>query len=233
MNHSEKENINDIWSEVPGNIEILKTQLMETSPTTDAISGSTTISSAYVYGYIADKSQCFEYDEKYNKIKSNFFEVTMNSTLKDDVLLLLKNLHLDCPRKGKKSALELFKVAHEAYERPVIENNPDITSLIPIRESIITAIQELIRLCPKQEHIGSSYVLKISFIANQLKKDLISDMIVQKWAEEWNDINDKDLSASKDEKISREEWGHKLHRATQFFYSFLSGLDPTKIRKMK
>jgi len=150
---------------------------------------------------------------------------------KELVITLLHDFHLDHAHPGKKSPLELFEIAHYAFENPISTNNPTITSLIPMREAIQSTIDELIRLRPTQKPTGSSINKKFKAIFEQLAKDRISETIVQELVDQWQDINDNDLSAAKRHKITREEWIQKLSRATVFLYSLLSYLDVSKLRK--
>jgi hypothetical protein len=228
------ENIEEVavlWSEVAKQTEYSYRWLEEAYPSTDAASGTTSLTSTTTIGIFSKKIDPFSTDPSFRDAWDRYIEVTNRPELKEEVIDLIRDFHLDIPPKGKKSALELFQTAHRAFEIPISKNNPVITSLVPMREAVESVIDELLRLRPKQEVTGSSYSKKILSIGFQLRKEIISDVVVQEWADQWYDISDKDLSASKRYEMTREEWGRKLNRATQFIYSFLTGLDPKKLRK--
>jgi hypothetical protein len=143
---------------------------------------------------------------------------------------LLKTFRLDKARKGKQSPLQLFNTAHEAFERPVSNVDPVITSLIPMRECIRLVIDDLLKRSPGQEKTGNDYFKLIS-IGKRSKRDTIPLDTFESLAEIWHkDISDKELSDAKEAYIGREEWSRRLQRATQFLFSLLSGLDPTKLK---
>jgi hypothetical protein len=100
-----------------------------------------------------------------------------------------------------------------------------------MREAIEASLDELLRLRPVQQAGGHGNRNKINAICAQLKEDSVSDLVVQEWGDQWHDINDKDLSSSKRQNITREEWSRRLNRATLFIYSFLSGLDSSTLRR--
>jgi hypothetical protein len=173
----------------------------------------------------------FEVNPDFHEAWSHYIVVTSRPTLKDEVTNLLRTFYLDIAPSGKQSPLEYFETAHRAFESPISEGNPAITSLIPMREAVETALDELLKLRPQQEATGKSHGKKISFICKQFKKDAVSDVVVQEWVDQWQDISDRDLSASKRYRMTRDEWNRKLNRATLFLHSFLTGLDPHKLRK--
>jgi hypothetical protein len=159
-------------------------------------------------------------------------DVVSRVTNKDKVMELMVAFGLDTAPQGKKSPLELFQTAHAAFEKPVAEGNPIITSLIPMRESIQLSIQELLRKRPKQEPSGKQSD-KIRSIAEQLKRDSMSTYTIDHWADQWCELLDNNLSPAKEQDISREQWQHRLDQATLFVQSFLTGLDAAKMRPQR
>lgn len=231
LSPSEIEDVGVIWNEVAKQTEHSYHWLEEAFPSTDAASGTVSLTSTTTIGIFTPKLVPFSGDPTFTDAWSHYIEVTSRPTLKDEVIVLIRAFQLDIAPPSKKSTLELFETAHRAYEIPVSKRNPVITSLIPMREAVESAIDELLRRRPQQAPSGSSYSKKILSIGNQLKKEIIADVVVQEWADQWHDISDKDLSASKRHQMTRAEWSHKLNRATQFLHSFLTGLDSTKLRK--
>jgi hypothetical protein len=146
----------------------------------------------------------------------------------DEVKILIKAFRLDTPPSGKKSVLHLFESALEAYKSPVTQNNPVITSLIPMREAIELAVAELLKKRPHQEPAKNDYE-KILSIGKQLQKDDIDIETIQAWANQWKELKDK-LSAAKNQEMDRSEWGRILNLATIFLKSFFLGLEPEKIK---
>ena len=154
----------------------------------------------------------------------------------ENTLLLLRQFGLNKAPIGKKSSVELFETAWAAFEKPVTPDDPDITSLLPIRQCINETIKALIQLRPFQEPAGSQYD-KVVSIGKQLKHDGISVDEIKSLAHIWYQKEGKGLvdklSGSKDIKITREEWRSSLRRATLFLTELLQSLDPAKLRKRK
>lgn len=220
-----------LWDEVSRQTGYIQSSLKEVYSITDAVSGTASLTSVTISGILSRDIIPFSADPSFRDAWVHFTEVTNRPTLKDEVINLIRTFHLDIAPPAKKSPLELFQIAHRAFEFPVSQSNPVITSLLPMREAVESALDELLRLRPRQEVTGSSYSKKILSIGTQLKKGIISDVVVQEWTDQWHDISDKDLSASKRYQMTREEWSRKLNRATQFLFSFLIGIDPSKLRR--
>lgn len=224
------EEIGIVWNELSKQTEHVYEWLDDTYSDTDTAAGTASLTSVTTTGVLFSKIVHLPSDSSFKAAWSHYTEVTNRPNLKTEVIELIKSFNLHRSPQGKKSTLELFKIAHEAYEFPISQDNPVITSLIPLRESIESAIDELMRLRPRQEKTGSSYRKKLLSIGTQLRKDTITDIVLQEWGDQWHDISDKDLSAAKRYNMSRDVWSIKLNRATQFFHSFLTGLDPKKLR---
>jgi hypothetical protein len=171
-----------------------------------------------------DKSSHKKIIDKYHRIE----ELTQKNANEAEIMNLMKDFGLDKSIKGDKSALEQFQIAQEAFKKPVKEENPASTSLVPMRECLRTTIDHLLRRRPKQE-VTKREEEKIISIGMQLKGASISQNIICSLADKWKTIL-RDLSSSKEESISREEWQYRLNQATIFLKSFLTALDPQKCR---
>jgi hypothetical protein len=72
----------------------------------------------------------------------------------ENVIELMKNHDLDKAAIGKKTPLELFETAHNAFNKTVDQSNPAITSLIPLRESINSVLAQLRKYQIKKDERG-------------------------------------------------------------------------------
>jgi len=160
--------------------------------------------------------------EKYNKIE----EIISKNSKETEVISLLKEFELDQAAKGRKSALEQFQIAQEAFKKPI---NPASTSLIPMRESIRTTIDFLLKRRSKQEKTGNERA-KIISIGKQLKRDTVPEEPIESLSDKWVELLDKYLSSAKEESISRDEWRNRLAQATIFLSSLLNALDVKKCK---
>ena len=157
-------------------------------------------------------------------------EFVSRPSQKDDVIQLIKEFGLDIPHQpNEKSPLELFETAHEAFARPLTQDNPVSTSLIPLRECIGSVIQGLIFMRPSQEE-ASNWKKKIISIGKQLKKDSLPDEVVDELAEECHSLIN-DLSGFKTGDINREDWLIWLNRGTSFLNSLLKGLESSRLSR--
>jgi hypothetical protein len=155
--------------------------------------------------------------------------VISKASTQDEVASLMRSLGLHTSAPGRKSALQQFHTAHESFTNPNGDSKPVITSLIPMREAIRLTIDELLRRRPKQERTPRWWD-KIMSIGNQLSYPSISLEQIKSWASICMTELDVSLSPAKDQAITREEWSRRLTTATLFLKSFLSGIDPAKIR---
>jgi hypothetical protein len=147
---------------------------------------------------------------------------------KDETILLLKKFGFDRGHGDDRSPLTLFEVGYAAYENPVTEENPSVTSLIPVRSCIDSMVADLLRRRPSQEP-AQGKIKKIQSIAEQMKFDIIIVEVVNHWANEYHELSDV-LSTAKTKSMDRNEWRIKLQRAMNFIIGFLKILDPEKIR---
>jgi len=219
------------WNQIAEQTTHIRFVLEDVQPTTDTVSGTATLTSVTTSGVISRNIAPYIHDPNFDHSWGHFIEVTSRPEKKLEVIRLMKAFRLDIPPAGSKSPLDLFQTAHQAFEAPVSKSNPVSTSLIPMREAVEASLDELLRLRPEQQAGGHGNRKKIAAICAQLKKDSVTDLMVQEWADQWHDINDKDLSSSKRQHITREEWSRRLNRATLFLYSLLIGLDSSRLRR--
>lgn len=231
MPDNDIEKISELYGKAYRDLELMESPGRKISALSDTAGGTVFMGNVIASGVINNPGIDFQRFAVDHTALENFNTSMSRPEYKESVIKLLHDFHLDLAHPGKKSTLELFEIAHNAFENPVSINTPAITSLIPLREAIESAIDELIRVRPTQQPTGSSQDKRIKGIFEQLRKDTVDDIIVQKVVDQWNDISNHDLSASKRYEITREEWKQKLSRATLFLYSFLSYLDVSKLRK--
>jgi len=150
---------------------------------------------------------------------------------KESVLSLLRHFGLDKAVFGKKDAAQMFETSWAAFERPVTDSSPVITSLVPVRECIKETIEGFLRRRPKQEATKNERA-KILSIGSQLAFDAVGSVEIESLASRWSDKGQllDELSRSKDADWSREEWQSVLRRATLFLRELLQIVDPKKLR---
>ena len=195
-------------------------------------SGTASTASASVAITIGSANQAVPYlphelQEPTKTAISNFYLVVSRNEVKEEVISLMQSFGFDKGIPGKMNAMELFLIAHQAFERPVSETDPVSTSLIPMRESISSIVAELLRRRPVQEKTGNNYNKILSF-GLQLKRDELRENVVREWASQWDKLVDE-LSQAKQGGLSRDEWNQRLQRATLFLNGLLKGLDPSKM----
>lgn len=164
---------------------------------------------------------------------NNLSQVINRLANREEVLAIMSEFGLANAAPDKQSPIELFQSAWAAFEKPVTENSPVITSLIPMRQSILDTVEALLRRRPKQEP-AKSHEAKIISLGSQLAREGISMDEIMSWAVRWGAKGGSglvdELSGSKDKKYSREEWNDLLRRATLFIRELLEGIDPAKLR---
>jgi hypothetical protein len=213
-------------------IDGLQTLSMDVVSSTNSTAGSATLSVTGTFikmpaGMIGSLSVGPEAQGAIDKLYSVAGRMADASRVEE----LLKEFGFDKAPKGIKSPLELFQTAHAAYEKPVIQKDPISTSLIPMRECIEAVIAELLKRRPTQEEAKNEQA-KIMSIGRQFKRDTILLDTIDSLARQWHEkIQNKELSAAKQQDITREEWSIRLQRATQFLFSLLSGLDIVKMKR--
>ena len=160
---------------------------------------------------------------------ANLNRVLSRSADAQEVAGIMAELGLDRAPPGGEAPLGLFMTAHHAYENPVSGDDPASTSLIPLRESIHASIECLLKRRRRQEEAKREWD-KVQSIGRQLKRSGTPDSQVDSWAFQWASQLKLALSPSKQESITRDEWGIRLVRGTLFLKAFLGGLDPAKLR---
>ena len=203
------------------------------SPVVNSTSGSVTVTSSDVFNY--EKIGLYaseDHKKQAEEAIDNINQITQRIADKNQVIESMKLFNLDKAFSGEKSPLELFTTAHNAFEMPIQENDPVITSLIPIRESINLMIEHLLRERTTQEPCGNERE-KIKSIGRQLKKDSLEENVVISWADQWHIMKGEDLSSSKNKAISRKEWQYRLNKSTIFIKSILEGLDNSKLKSKR
>jgi hypothetical protein len=221
------EGLINVWSSVANQASKLNVDLGNIQPTTDAVSSTTTVSTTIISGSYLN-SGLYVDDSEFQSAWKPYLEFVSRPSQKDDVVQLLKEFGLDIPHMpNQKSSLELFETAHISFAKPVTQNDPVSTSLIPLRGSIENTIQSLILMRPHQEETRG-WKKKIISIGKQLKKDSLPDDVIDELAEECHSLID-DLSGFKTGDIEREGWLIWLNRGTSFLNSLLKGLDSSKL----
>ena len=221
------EGLINVWSSVANQVSVINMNLGAIQPSTDSSSGTALVSNTIISGAYTNNRLIVDNPE-FPSVWMPYVEFVSRPSQKDDVIQLLKEFGLETPHKtGEKSPLELFETAHEAFAKPITQDNPVSTSLIPLRGSIDNAVQSLILMRPHQEETGS-WKKKIISIGKQLKKDSLPDEVINELAEECHSLID-DLSGFKTGDIERKDWLIWLNRGTSFLNSILKGLDSGKL----
>lgn len=159
----------------------------------------------------------------------SFKTVVFRGAREEDVVSLMRGFGLDAPYEGETSAIDQFKTAMAAFAIPSVGNGTATPSLISMRSAITMTVASLNKRKPVQKPTGGNEQEKIQSIARQLKREGISQEIVDRWATEWGDLNNR-LSEAKTGDISREDCESRLIRGASFLKALLEGLDPTKLR---
>jgi hypothetical protein len=155
---------------------------------------------------------------------------------KDEVEDLMREFDLDKPHANKKSPLEQFRIAWAAYETPVTDTSPSITSLIPMRECIKDTIEDMLRR-RRTNSPASSWRQKIISIGNQASSAGYKPINFIDLADQLVHPNnhrlslESRLSSAKDEDLDRDHWLDLLRRSTLFLKALLLSVDPKRLRK--
>jgi len=124
--------------------------------------------------------------------------------------------------------VEQFQAAWKHYETPVTDGGLANSSLIPMRESLHSIVEELLKRRQHQEASGKN-LAKIDSIGRQLGLDGTQASTIERWAQEYDNLVNV-LSSFKQKTVERGEWKDLLVRASLFLKSFLKGLDAKKFR---
>lgn len=221
------EGLINIWSSVGSQVSHINANLEALSPSSDAAVGTASTTSVIISGAYINK-ELYTDNLGFQNVWKPYVAFSSRPSQREEVTKLLVEFGLDVPHKPEdKSPLELFITAHDAFEKPLTQNNPVSTSLIPLRGCIDNAVQSLLLMRSYQEETGS-WKKKIDSIGKQLKKDSLPDDVIDELAEECHSLID-DLSGAKTGNISREDWLVWLNRGTSFLNSLLKGLDSSKL----
>jgi hypothetical protein len=136
----------------------------------------------------------------------------------------LKRHGLNNSAPDRKSALDLLRESHHAFQL----NGSPAAVLLPIRESINTAISELLKRRPKQERT-KTISAKILSIGGDCMKTGFNRSDLETIAKEAEDVIDK-LSPAKQLHMDREIVRIHFSRACSFLAGFLEIIDKTKLR---
>jgi hypothetical protein len=224
---ADTEKLIDNWTFNLGSVTQVNNNLLKVRQTFDYSSGSpsgafNTTSVAHTFIYSDDPIKVKAYKQ--------FLKVVNLPERRRSVINLFHELSLDQPLNGEISPIAQFEIAFEAYDHPVTDTDPAATSLVPMRECIRTLLGVLLKLRPTQESAKPERE-KIISIGKQLCKGGNSESVIIEWADQWDRLDNLDLSPAKNVPISRDEWTDRITRATLFLESFLSGLDRQKFRK--
>jgi len=221
------EGLINVWSSVANQASKVNMDLGNIKPTTLAVNSTATVSTTIISGSYINNGLYVD-DPEFQNAWKPYVEFMSRPSQKDDAIQLLREFGLDIPHMPtQKGPLELFETAHTAFAKPVTQNNPVSTSLIPLRGSIENTIQSLLLMRFHQEETGG-WKKKICSIGKQLKKDSLPDEVIDELAEECHSLI-HDLSEAKTGEMEREDWLIWLNRGTSFLNSLLKGLDSSKL----
>lgn len=140
----------------------------------------------------------------------------------------LIRLSLDTSSSSKQSALSQLRQAKEAFLRPVTSEISPAAILIPIREAINTAIDDLLRRRPFQEEAKNRFK-KIISIGTQCGKMHLPPNQLEVLAKQAETIMDE-LSSAKTDKMNREKVRMLFRNACTFLTAFLEVIDEVSLR---
>lgn len=172
LNSAEFEEIEVIYHEAAKQLEYSFKWLNEAYSSSDTAAGTISTTASTISTFISKRIILDGEEISFENGSYDFNKIVNRPEIKANVTKLMRIFHLDISHPGKKSPLENFQIAYHAFENPVADNSPAITSLIPMREAINSTINELLHSRPKQEMTGISDKNKISSIGKQLKKIL-------------------------------------------------------------
>jgi hypothetical protein len=148
----------------------------------------------------------------------------------NSVVALLKELGLDHAHGNFLSALQHFKTAHTEYMVNAASHRQGTTWLIPIRECILTVLDALIRQIVPQERV-KGIDNKVLHILEHFSVSGSQEEHIRNLSAECKRILEEGLSSSKQKMLSRSESESILLEATMWLRSFLTLIDPGKLRK--
>jgi hypothetical protein len=155
---------------------------------------------------------------------------------KHETLTIMRDFELAQPPAGKRSPIEQFETAWAAYDKPVTDSFSANTSLIPMRECIETAIDELLKRRQRQERIHGGWFGKIVALGKECGREGIADDHFLELAQQWQKATETNmaiqnvLSSAKTANYMRPQTLVELNKATVFLKALLLALDPAKLR---
>ncbi len=176
------------------------------------------------------KVEASAHSESAECIFKHIEEQTTKSHEKDALVSLIQSLQLDSLQKGKRSSLQQLETAYKAFEITVDTSTPSLTSLIPMRECILQIIDILLKNRKRQEKTTSTS-RKVTSILIQLKRDSVSEKLIEDLAIQCKDILDNRLSPSKNTTVTRLQWQKSLVVSILWLKAFLLAIDPNKMRQ--
>lgn len=219
------------WENLSRSLKIAQQGIMEIYlPMFYSTSGTTTISSAFVYEpQIIFKSIPPTVWPAVEEALATIRRIITREADEKLLVDLMISFGLDTSESGKKSPVELILTGFQAFKAPVNENNPVSTSLIPIRTAIENTINKLLKQ-KQTQGVTKNWHAKILSIGDQLRRDEISIETIESLAHNWDQMLDKYLSSSKEQNIKRDEWEMRIKEVILWFRSFLASLDSKKFR---
>lgn len=244
---------------VPGTedaISRLETALSFTRDRADAVTAITTASTVSTSGSAAFADSDYLSDDDfinslpgenritYRESLKDYYQVLHSGDRRENVEKLIGKLGLDSRMsfngEERMSVAENFRTACEAYEKPVYQteedDSPAQTILLPLRSAIDDAIERLYQRRPKNTPLDKppnqdTQKAKIISIGEQLRYDSVPIPTIREIAEDWpKRVKKKLLTRSKGDPITEEEMRNRFLKVLLFFETFLSAIDPTKLR---
>ncbi len=179
--------------------------------------------------YVASRTETSPQNTDAQQVARSIEELASRSREKEAVVELMQALKLDSAPSGRRSPVEQLETSYRAFEVAVDSSNPSLTSLIPMRECILQTIAILLKKRNRQEKMHGTEE-KVTSIFRQLKRTSVPEELISTLSAQCKDILDNRLSSSKNLKVARLDWHHTLIVSTLWLKSFLSAIDPNKMR---
>jgi len=141
----------------------------------------------------------------------------------------LKRFGFDKAIVDRKNPIEQIQAAEAAFNVPSKPEADPTAVLIPLREAIEITLEVLIKRRPKQEP-AKGWSKKILSVCKQAARHGFNETYFQRIVIDAEKLND-DLSAAKQEKMSRYEIRILLDRSVAFLVELLSLLDHERLNK--
>ena len=140
----------------------------------------------------------------------------------------MSDFGLAVPRGDICSSLQLFEAAEGALKRPFSDEGYATAVLVPLRESVQRAVDELLKRRAHVEKTGG-WETKVVSIGQQLRKTEVSDDQLARIAASTHTLIDH-LSAAKDHQMSREEISDLFDQGVSLLQSIFAMIDVEKLR---